>query len=115
MAATVQKGTTLKIGFGSNTYTGYIMQDFATSPTGAQTVIHDENAATITVLVADLGNQIDFTAIIMDTGSLTAPAIGSTVSINSVGYRTLASSVKQSAGASMLTFSGIKEASMTYS
>jgi hypothetical protein len=114
MAVTVQKGTTLKIGFASNTYTGYFMQDFTTSPTGTQTEIHDEDGATTTVLVSNLGNQIDFTAIIKDTGSLTAPAIGSSVTINSVLYRTLSSSVKQTAGAAVLTFSGIKETSMTY-
>lgn len=115
MAATTQKGTTLKIGFGTNVYTGYIMEDFTTTPTGEQAVIKDEDNATVTVLVSDLGNEISFNAIIKETGgSLTPPAIGSSVTINSVVYRCTSSNVKQSRGASMLSFAGIKETSMTY-
>ena len=115
MAAITQLGATLKIGFGTNVYTGYIMEDFSTDPSGVQDVILDEDAATTTILVSDLGNQISFSAIIMDAGSLTPPAMGSSVTINAVLYRTETSSVKQSRKASILTFTGIKEASMTYS
>jgi hypothetical protein len=115
MAATVQKGTALKIGFSTNVYTGYVMQDFTVTPSGEQAIIKDENNATLTVLVSDLGNQIDFSALILDaTGSLTPPAQGAFVTINSVLYRTVSSNVKQTAGAAILTFSGIKETSMTY-
>jgi hypothetical protein len=110
-----QVGETLKIGFGTNVYTGYIMEDFNTEATGEQSIIKDENAATGTVLVADLGTRKTFSAIIKETGgSLTPPAQGATVTINSVNYRTESASVKQTRGASMLNWTGIKEASMTY-
>lgn len=112
--ATAQIGTALKIGFSTNVYTGYIMQDFDTTPSGNQDAIPDEDNATVTVLVSNLGTEIKFNAIIKGTGSLTPPAKGSTVTINSVGYRCLESSVKQVVGASILSFHGIKEASMTY-
>jgi len=116
MAAISQLGTTLKIGFGTNVYTGYIMEDFSTDPSGVQDVILDEDAATVTILVSDLGDKISFSALIKETGgSLTPPAMGSSVTINSVVFRTETSSVKQSRKASILSFTGIKEASMTYS
>lgn len=115
MAAISQKGTTLKIAFGTNVYTGYIMEDFTTEATGGQDVILDEDAATVTVLVSDLGTRKSFTAIIKETGgSLTPPAQGSSVTINAVVYRVESSSVKQARKASMLTISLIKETSMTY-
>ena len=115
MAVITQKGTTLKICFGTNVYTGYIMEDFTTEGTGVQDVILDEDASTTTVLVSDLGTRKGFTAIIKETGgSLTPPVQGSTMTINSVNYRVESSSVKQSRKASMLTVSVIKEASMTY-
>lgn len=115
MAATAQVGAELKIGFGTNVYTGYIMEDFNTESTGEQAIVKDENNATGTVLVSDLGTRKSFTAIIKETGgSLTAPLQGATVTINSVNYRTESASVKQTRGASMLTWTGIKEASMTY-
>ena len=114
MASIVQKGETLKIGFGGNTYSGYIMQDFSAESTGEQDVIKDEDNATVTILVSDLGEQIGFTAIIKDAGSITPPAIGSSITINSVVYRVLSSSFKQTSKASELTVSAIKEDSMTY-
>ena len=114
MAVITQLGETLKIGFATNVYTGYIMEDFSTDPSGVQDVILDEDAATTTILVSDLGNKISFSALIKDAGSLTPPTLGESVTINSIKYRTESSSVKQSRKASILSFSGIKEASMTY-
>lgn len=115
MAAITQLGTTLKIGFGSNTYTGYIMEDFSTEATGEQDAIKDENNATTTILVSDLGTRISFNAIIKDAGSLTPPAQGDSITINLVLYRVESASVKQSRKASMLSVTAIKETSMTYS
>ena len=116
MAAIVQKGTALKIGFGSQTYTGHVMQSQTLETTGTQKVLKGEDNQTLTVLVEDLGSQLSFEALILDSGgSLTPPAQGSTVTINSVAYRTLSSSIRFSAEEAMLSWSGIKEASMTYS
>ena len=115
MAAIAQKGTTLKIGFGTNAYTGYIMEDFTTEATGEQLVVKDENNATGTILVCDLGTRDSFSAVIKETGgSLTPPAQGSTITINAVNYRVESSSVKQTRLASILNVTAIKEAAMTY-
>jgi hypothetical protein len=115
MAATAQVGTTLKIGFGTSVYTGYIMEEHTVEATGEQTVIKDEDAATVTILVSDLGQRRSFTAIIKNVGgSLTPPVQGADITINSVVYRVESSNVKQTRGASMLTVSCIKEASMSY-
>jgi hypothetical protein len=113
--ATTQVGTTLLIGFGTNVYTGYIMEEFTTEASGNQAVILDEDAATVTILVSDLGQRKSFSAIIKNVGgSLTPPVQGASITINSIKYRVESSSVKQTRGASMLTVSCIKEASMTY-
>lgn len=115
MAAISQIGTTLKIGYGTNVLTGYIMEDFTTEPTGEQDVIKDEDNATVTVLVSDLGSRISFNAIIKETGgSLTPPAVGADVTINGIVYRCESASVKQSRKASMLSVTAIKEVSMSY-
>jgi len=115
MAAITQLGEELKIGFSTNVYTGYIMEDFSTDPSGVQDVILDEDAATGTILVSDIGSRISFSAIIKTAGSLTPPDVGDSVTIDAVVFRTESASVKQSRKASILTFTGIKEASMTYS
>ena len=115
MAEISQKGTTLKIAYGANVLTGYIMEDFTTEASGEQDAIKDEDNATGTILISDLGTRNNFTAIIKETGgSLTPPALGATVTINSINYRCESSSVKQSRKASMLTIALIKETSMTY-
>lgn len=114
MAATAQIGTTLKIGFNSYVYSGYIMEGVSLEPTGEQKIIKGEDNETQTILVSDLGTQISFTAIITGTGSLTPPAKGSIVTINTVKYRCESSSVQMSREEARLQFTGIKEASMTY-
>lgn len=115
MSAPSQLGTVLKIGFGGNTYTGYIMEDFNTESTGEQAVIKDEDNATCTVLVCDLGNRNSFSAIIKNAGgSLTPPAQGAPLTINSVKYRVESASVKQIRLTSILNSTVIKEAAMTY-
>jgi len=113
--AIAQLGTSVKIGFDNQIYTGYIMQDLEIEPTGEQDIIMDEEAATETILISNLGNRITFNAIILGTGSLVPPAIGSSVTIKNIVYRCESSSVKYTAKASMLAFTGIKETSMTYS
>lgn len=112
--AITQLGTTVKIGFDNQIYTGYLMQDVEIEPTGEQDEIKDEENAAETILVSNLGNRITFNAIILGTGSLTPPAIGGSVTIKNIVYRCESSSVKYTSKATMLAFTGIKEASMTY-
>lgn len=113
MAVTVQKGTSLKIGF-ATTWTNYIQQSMARSATGEQDVIKDEDNATTTVLVSDLGERIKVDAIVKSTGSLTPPAKGSTFAYGGVNYRVEDTEVTEVAGAAKVTVTAIKEASMTY-
>ena len=115
MAAT-QVGTTLKIGFASNAYTGTIVESFDTEAIDKNVEeIPDELGATETIVLMDPATQISFTAVIKETGgSLTPPAIGSSITVNSVLYRCLSSSVAQTTGASRLSITAIKEDSMTY-
>lgn len=114
MAAISQLGTELKVGFGTNIYTGYIMEDFTSEATGEQIPIKDENNATGTILVCDAGTRFSFSALIKSTGSLTPPAQGADIVINLVTYRVESSSVKQLRTASVLSVTAIKEDSMSY-
>lgn len=120
MAAIVQKGTTLKIGYGSLAYTGYVPQDWTHTPTGEQKELKDTNNATLTVLVENLGDQHSGSLLILDSGgSITPPAKGATVTLTppggtSTNYRCVDSSVKFTAEESILSLTIIKEVSMTY-
>lgn len=113
MAATVQKGTTLKIGFTGSTITSLIMEDVTNESAGEQAVIKDEDNATGTILVSDLGKKVSFTAIVI--GAYAAdlpPALGSTITVGTTKYRVESASFKQARGQSILSVSGIREASM---
>lgn len=113
MAATVQKGVSLKIGF-TTTWTNFIQQSMNRSATGEQDVIKDEDNATCTVLVSDLGERIKIDAIVKSTGSLTPPAKGSSFTYGAILYRVEDAEVTEVAGAAKITVTAIKEASMTY-
>lgn len=121
MAAIVQKGTSIKIGFGSAAYTGTVLQSVTRESTGEQKVIKGQDNQTHTVLVEDLGDRYTVRALILDaTGSLVPPAQGSTLTITnpsnvSTAGRVESASVEHGAEETILTFTIIKEASMTYS
>ena len=108
-----QTGTALKVGFTGNTITYLIMEDVNTESTGVQDSILDENAATGTILISDLGKRVSFTAIVADDYSADLPpAQGSIITIGTTKYRVESASFKQGRKQSTLTVSGIREASM---
>lgn len=121
MAAIVQKGTTLKIGYGSLSYTGFVPQDWTHTPTGEQKTLKGTDNQTLTVLVEDLGDQHSGSLLILDSGgSIAPPAKGSTVTLTppggtSTNYRCVDSSVKFTAEEAILSLTIIKEVSMSYS
>ena len=112
MAAISQTGETLKIGLTGSTYTAHIVEDADTGATGVQDVILDEDAATTTILISDLGTSKSITALIKDAGSLTPPAQGSLVTLGATKYRVVTSSVRQSRKVSVLSMDVIREDSM---
>jgi hypothetical protein len=113
MAVTTQIGTALKIGFTGNTITSLIMEEVNKEASGEQAIIKDEDNATVTVLVSDLGNRISFNAIVIDAYSdALPPALGSTVTVGTTKYRVESASFKQVRGANTLSVSAIREASM---
>lgn len=114
---TIQKGEALKIGVGSYTYTGYVMEDVTLEPVADVNVIKNELGVTSTVIISDPASRISFNALIKDSGgSLVPPIIGATVTIATVAYRTESATVNMTKepGVSKLSFKGIKEGSMTY-
>jgi hypothetical protein len=114
MAAITQKGTTLKVGFTGSTITSLIMEDSTKESSGEQTVVKDENNATGTILVSDLGKTVSFTAVVIGAyaGDL-PPALGTTITVGTTKYRVTAASFKQNRTQSTLSVSGIREDSMT--
>ena len=120
MASIVQKGTSLKIGFGSAAYTGFVLQTLSRESTGEQKVLKDTDNATMTVLVEDKGDRYSFRALILSSnGSIVPPDVGDTVTITnpsnvSTACRCESATVEHSAEESILNITLIKEAAMTY-
>jgi|GEM_PF-2857372 len=113
MAAIAQKGTTLKVGFTGSTVTSLIMEDVTKESGGEQAVVKDEDNATGTILISDLGSKCSFTAIVIGAyaGDL-PPALGSIFTVGTTKYRVETASYKQARGQSILSVAGIREASM---
>lgn len=122
VAAPVQKGEVLKVGFGSFAYTGYVPEDGLTwkKPGNIETVT-DENGATLTKIISDPRDEFDLTLIIKNTsGSITPPITGAKVDItnpagSSVSTMCVEGSVQFSRSYAKLQLSLVKEDSMTYS
>lgn len=118
--AQIQKGTTVKVGFGSFSYTGYVPEDATLSyPNGNVEVIKDANGATQTIIAMDPAKQQDVTLIILAAGAIDPPIEQSIISLTpnwgaATSFRVLSASVKFVAGASRLSLSLIKEDSMSY-
>lgn len=109
MAAT-QKGTTLKIGFGSFAYTGYVAENVTVSkPNENVEVIKDADGATMTKILMDPKIKIAMTVVILDAaGSITPPLEGAKVTLvppdgTSADFNCESAEVKHSAGATRLT------------
>jgi len=119
MAAT-QKGTELKIGFGSFAYTGFVAEDVTVSyPDGNVEVIKNADGATMTKIFMDPAKKIEATVVVLSTASIDPPIDGATVTLTppggtSTAYMSMGSSSKHTAGATRLSLSLIKETSMTY-
>jgi hypothetical protein len=113
MAVTTQVGLALKIKFTGNTITSLIMEEVNTEASGNQAIILDEDAATTTVLVSDLGKRVSFNAIVADGYAADLPpALGTKLTIGTTVYRIESASYKQVRGANTLSVSAIREASM---
>ena len=113
MAAISQKGTALKVGFTGNTISSLTMEDASTEATGEQPIVKDENNATGTILISDLGTRVNFTAIVQDAYAADLPpAQGSIITVGAVKYRVESASYKQGRTQSTLAVSAIRETSM---
>jgi hypothetical protein len=116
-----QKGTTLKIAFGSYVYTGYVPENISVSyPNGNIKVIRGANGETLTKILMDPGMQVTGSFIILGaTGSIIPPAQGATVTLTpptgtSTAYYCESAETVFSAEETKLTLTLIKEDSMTY-
>lgn len=115
MAAAVQKGTTLIVGIGAYTLTGYIVEEVGVKPIADVEDIRDEDNASKTKIITNPGSEITIAVIAVGTTtSLDSLGIGSTITVNSITYMVTDVDPKRSRGAMKGTIKAIKEASMTY-
>jgi len=84
--ALVQKGTTVVVGFNSDTYTNMIMQSAGEKTSSENTEILDESGDNCTDLFADETIQFTLTGVIKGTMYATVAALipGGTVTVNSI-------------------------------
>jgi hypothetical protein len=114
-----QQGETLKIGFGAAAYTGYIVDEWESSTDADEEIVKAENGDTVTVITMDPRAVHNATFIIKNAGSIAPPAKNSVLTLippqgTSTKYRVQTASVRFARGATRLTVSMLKEASMTY-
>ena len=117
MAAIVQLGTSVVVGFGSQTQTGFIMQTVSgPNPTADVSTVVAEDGSTGTVLVADKGKTLELEGVGTTAGLSTADGLelDDTVTVNSVAYRVTAVSIDRGPKETRVRLSLIKEVSMTY-
>jgi hypothetical protein len=107
--AAVQKGTTLKISFGSFSYTGYVPEEVTVSkPNGNVEVLRDADGATMTKIFMDPLTRMTFTTVILSTGSITPPIEGAELTITEPSgtlttWNCESAEVRHTAGATKLT------------
>lgn len=120
MAAIVQQGTTVQIGYNGLAYTGTVLQDATVETMGTVDTLLDTDGAALTKLISNKGVKISFTAIITNASNDAPPEIGSVVSLNFNGggaanYMVESASVALQAKEQRISLTVVKEASMTYS
>ena len=117
--AAVQTGESLKIGFGSFSYTGFIASAVEVESDADEEIIPDENGATVTVITFDPKMHYVLDVILKAAASLTPPIKNATVSFtnpngDSVAARCVSASVAHAKGATRLKIRVTSESSMTY-
>lgn len=112
--APVQIGTTLIVGIGSYTLSGYLVEESTRKPLADVEDIHDENNVSVTKIVSNPRVEITLAVIVVSGTSVESIGIGSTISVNSVTYMVTDIDPKRSRGALKATIKAIKEGSMTY-
>ena len=117
--AAVQTGETLKIGFGSAAYTGFILEAYEVESDGDEELIVDENGAMATVITFDPKKRYRLEMILKAAASLEPPAKNSTITITNSGGDSVAARcesfrVAHSKGATRASVTLVKESSMTY-
>ena len=121
--AQVQKGTTLKVGFGSFAYTGYIPEDGLTweKPYGQEVEITNASGDMMTKILMDARDTFTMDLVILDSGgSITPPRQGDTVTVTNPAGSSVACYCKSGKATfiranTKLTLELVKESSMTYS
>ena len=119
--AQVQKGTEVKVGFGSFAYSGYIPEDGLTwsKPYGNEVEITNTSGDMMTKILMDPRQEMTMDLIILASGSITPPAQGDSLTITTPGGSSMSfycrsARVTFSRSYAKLTLDVVKEDSMTY-
>jgi hypothetical protein len=117
MAAIVQKGTTVAVGFGSQTYSGFVMQVVSgPNPDADVSTVVAEDGSTATVLIANKKKTLELEAVVTAAGLAAAAALKQSnfITVNSINYRVLSVSINRGPKETTVRVSCVKETSMTY-
>jgi hypothetical protein len=116
----IQRGETLQIGFGSATYTGYVLQTVNVSKTDNNVEVNrGEDGETLNKIFMDPATNISISALIKSTGAIDPPQQGDVISFTTPGGTTASwcvesASAEHVAGATKLNLELTKEDSMNY-
>lgn len=110
-----QFGTTVVVGFGSQTHADLIMQVVSgPNPGSDSTPIKGHNAETVTVLVADKFKTLSLDGVVTSLTAIEALTHASTLTVDSIVYRVTNVSIDRTAKETHAKIDLIKEDSMTY-
>lgn len=114
MTAPVQKGTTLIVGIGSYTLSGYIVEEVGLKPTAEIETIKGEDNESVTQIISDPGKELTLAVIAKSGAGIESLGIGSVLAVNGVSYLVTDVDPKRSRGALKATIKLMKKDSMTY-
>lgn len=113
--AAIQRGTELKIGYGTYTYASAVPEELTVSkPNGNVEVLRDADGATMTKVFMDGATRVSGTFVLESAYGDDPPAEGDTITIGTFIGCVESAEMRHTAGATKLSVAAIKEDSMTY-
>lgn len=120
MAAPTQIGTEVKVGLGSYSFDGYIVESSDREPIADVDEVRDENDACVGKIISNPGYRITQRMMVKATSGtaddteLDSRKIGDTITLNTEGHMIESWKVSRSNKKTYVDFTAVKEESMEY-